>query len=175
MSFERPGRRACLACVSSSLSKIPYVGFSPVRLQTGIPSRPSPPPPGFKPRAGIHPVGVGLYAMKAQAPAAYMASFKASRPMPVRCSRSPGRSGPEVLRSPAGYVVPPGHRYYDLIRNSRDLPPAYLLRPGGSWPDGSVWAGPERLPNLLCVSFSPCRLPYPGGPDDRTWLLLRRP
>src|ERR1019366_6674572 len=35
--------------VSSSLSKIPYGGFSPVRLQTGL--RPPPSPPGAHPMA----------------------------------------------------------------------------------------------------------------------------
>ncbi len=39
LSFERPGRRTCLACVSLALSKIPYGGFSPVRLQTELSSR----------------------------------------------------------------------------------------------------------------------------------------
>ena len=65
--------------------------------------------------------------------------------------------------------------YYGLIRRSRPLPPAYLLRPGGSLPDGPVWAGAERLPNLLRVSLSPCRRPYPGGPSGCPWLLLHRP
>ena len=31
----------------------------------------------------------------------------------------------------------------------------------------SLWAGNERVPNLLCSPFSPCRLPYPGG-----WTML---
>ncbi len=44
--------------------------------------------------------------------------------------------------------------YYGLIRHSRLLPPAYFLRPGGSLPDGLVWAGTERLPNLLRMSLS---------------------
>ena len=159
--------------VSCSPSEIPYVGFSPVRLQTGIQSRPSPQCPGLKLRASIRPKRDGLYTARVQAPAAKMASREASRRMPVRCSRSPERSSPEVLRSPAGYVVPPGPRYYDLIRNSRNLPPAYLLRPGGSLPDGFVWAGPERLPNLLRVSVLPCRRPYPGGHGDCTRPVLR--
>ncbi len=98
LSFKRLGRRTCHPCVSSSPSKIPYVGFSPVRLQAGLQPQPSP-------RDAL-----GLYAATAQAPAASMASCKASRPKPVRCSRSPGRSSPEALGSPAGCIVPPGHR-----------------------------------------------------------------
>ena len=43
--------------------------------------------------------------------------------------------------------------YYGLIRNSRPLPPAYILRPGGSLPCGYVWAGTDSLPNLLPVSL----------------------
>ncbi len=41
MSIKRLGGRTRSLRVSSSPSKIPYVGFSPVRLQTGIPPRPS--------------------------------------------------------------------------------------------------------------------------------------
>jgi hypothetical protein len=64
--------------------------------------------------------------------------------------------------------------YYGLIRNPRYLPPAYLLRPGGALPYGLVWAGIERLPNLLRVSVPPCRLPYPGGPNGCLRLSLHR-
>ncbi len=152
--------------VSCSPSKIPYVGFSPVRLQTGIQPRPSSQRAGVKLRASIRPDHADLYAIRAH------------RSDPCGpCGhvwRDPlyGQSSPEVLRYPVGYVVPQGQCYYDLIRNSLGLPPAYLLRPGGSLPDGLVragqrgWAGPERLPNLLRVSVLPCRRPYPGGHGD---------
>jgi hypothetical protein len=49
-SIKRLGGRTGYTCVSFSPSKIPYGGFSPVRLQTGIQLRPSP---------------AGLYAVKA--------------------------------------------------------------------------------------------------------------
>ena len=55
--------------------------------------------------------------------------------------------------------------YYGLIRNSWHLLPAYLLRLGRSLPHGLVVADPERLPNLLRMSLSPCRRPYPDKPD----------
>lgn len=42
--------------------------------------------------------------------------------------------------------------YYGLIRNSRPLPSIYELY-DGSLPYGLVWAGIERLPNLLLVSL----------------------
>ena len=51
--------------VSSSPSKIPYVGFSPVRLQTGIQMRPSLRNTRFKCEAHMHPVSSTLYAPKA--------------------------------------------------------------------------------------------------------------
>ena len=41
MSIKRSRTRTADACVSSSPSKIPYGGFSPVRLQTGSRRRPS--------------------------------------------------------------------------------------------------------------------------------------
>ncbi len=153
--------------VSCSPSKIPYVGFSPVRLQTGIQPQPSPERPGVKLRASIRPEHADLYAIRAHSPG------PCSPIGHVRRDPLYGRSSPEVLRSPAGSVVPSGRRYYDLIRNSLGLPPAYLLRPGGSLPDGSVWAGPERLPNLLRVPVLPCRRPYPGGHGDCIRPVLR--
>jgi hypothetical protein len=92
MSFKRPGRRAVHLCVSSTPSKIPYGGFSPVRLQAGSQSQPS---------SSSVP---GLYATQS----------------PRVCPCDPfgqvergvcrGRTSPEALGSPAGYVVPPGHR-----------------------------------------------------------------
>jgi hypothetical protein len=92
MSFKRLGGRARRSCVSSTPSKIPYGGFSPVRLQAGIQPQPS---------SGTVP---NLYAARS----------------PSVCPCSPhghvwrgvctGRSSPEALGSPAGYVVPPGHR-----------------------------------------------------------------
>jgi hypothetical protein len=53
--------------VSCSPSKIPYVGFSPVRLQTGIQMRPSPTQLGLKCEAHIHRNRISLYATKAVA------------------------------------------------------------------------------------------------------------
>jgi hypothetical protein len=51
--------------VSCSLSKIPYVGFSPVRLQTGIQLRPSLKNTRFKCEAHMRHVRDNLYATKA--------------------------------------------------------------------------------------------------------------
>jgi len=132
--------------VSSSLPKIPYIGFSPVRLQTGHPPPPSRPttcPPligGCSSHDTVNPNAphwVGAGAARHE------------------------HSGPEALGSPSGCVVPSGHR---LLRPHPPLSaspddfgfPPYT--PGLCFP-----AKAQSFPILLCVSFLPCRLPYPGG------------
>jgi hypothetical protein len=94
--------------VSSSLSKIPYGGFSPVRLQTGSPRRPS----SSITRSDLYAVQV-----RPSDPDSQRWHFKR-----VVCHRT---SRPEALGSPAGYSVPPGHR---LLRPHPRLwsPPADL-------------------------------------------------
>ena len=94
--------------VSSSLSKIPYGGFSPVRLQTGSPRRPS-----------SSTTRSYLYAVQVRPSDPYGHCWHVKR---VVCHRT---SRPEALGSPAGYVVPPGHR---LLRPHPRLwsPPADL-------------------------------------------------
>jgi len=92
MSFKRLGGRARHSCVSSTPSKIPYGGFSPVRLQAGIQPQPSP--------RNTH----DLYAAKSPGVRPYGPFGQGWRGV---CA---GRSSPEALGSPAGYVVPPGHR-----------------------------------------------------------------
>jgi hypothetical protein len=129
MSFERLGKRTCPSCVSSTPSKIPYGGFSPVRLQTGIQPQPS-----------SEATSSGLYAARSPGPCCGVASFEAGRPSPVTSSRSPGQSGPEALGSPAGYVVPPGHR---------------LL-----WPHPSLSASPA---DLSISTAGLCLRPRPRG------------
>jgi hypothetical protein len=79
--------------VSSSLSKIPYGGFSPVRLQTGSPRRPS----SSSSRSYLYAVQV-----RPSDPYSHRWHFKR-----VVCHRT---SRPEALGSPACYVVPPGFR-----------------------------------------------------------------
>lgn len=79
--------------VSSSLSKIPYGGFSPVRLQTGSPRRPS----SSTPRSY-------LYAVQVRPSDPNSPCGQLQR---IVCHRT---SRPEALGSPASYVVSPGHR-----------------------------------------------------------------
>lgn len=131
--------------VSSPPSKIPYGGFSPVRLQTEIRPRPSPhqPPrlirgPSWpEPTTQVHPSVWVLGSVTSS----------------LSVQRSLARRRVILSRQ----VI----AYYDLIRGSGPLPPiSDLCR---------YTAGLRRkakahsVPNLLCASFLPCRLPYPGG------------
>jgi hypothetical protein len=103
--------------VSSSLSKIPYGGFSPVRLQTGSPRRPS--------SSSKHSY---LYAVQVRPSDPYGHYWHVNRAFCHRTSR------PEALGSPAGYVVPPGHR---------------LL-----WPHPRLWSPPADLCFIRRVSVA---------------------
>jgi hypothetical protein len=67
---------------------------------------------------------------------------------------------PEALGSPAGYSVPPGRR---LLWPH----PRLWLSPGrffGYRPGLCLSANGQSVPNLLRLSFFPCRLPCPAGP-----------
>ena len=67
-------------------------------------------------------------------------SFRKSHPVQRPLARQRVMLSPRVIA------------YYGLIRNSRPLPPIYGLY-DGSLPYGPVWAGIERLPNLLRLSL----------------------
>jgi len=146
--------------VSSSPSKIPYVGFSPIRLQTGIQPQPSP----------------GRHSLSARPAYTYtvqtymrlkLLSQKRDKPQHYRWFfryRAKAQSGLPSILSASNPVQRPlalqrvmlTHQvitYYGLIRNSRPLLPIYVLY-DGSLPYGLVWAGIERLPNLLRMSVS---------------------
>ena len=116
VSIKRLGGRTCHPRVSSSPSKIPYGGFSPVRLQTGLPQRRSSSPsralsarpafvpvrPTYTPPPALHRTPVALAGMYSGAISQDVAS-------------------PEALGSPAGSAVPPGLR---LLRPHVRLSPA---------------------------------------------------
>ena len=140
--FVANGRQA-MHHVSSPLPKIPYGGFSPVRLQTGLLPRPS--------RPAI--TGSLIRGRSRREPDIWW------RPS-VEASGRPRR--PPVQRSLARRRVMLSRQvtaYYDLIRGSAALPPISFSLYGGSLPA----AKPQRFPAFLCVSFRPCRLPYPAG------------
>ena len=150
-SFVAKGHQT-MHYVSSSLSKIPYGGFSPVRLQTGIQPQPSL-------------VGCGLSARPTftRSLATYMRlkSLTQNRTFNLR-SRAKAQAGLSSLSKDNPVQRPLAPRgvmlsrrviaYYGLIRNSQPLPSTYELY-DGSLPYGLVWAGIERLPNLLRMSL----------------------
>ena len=153
MSFKRLGRRACQACVSSSPSKIPYVGFSPVRLQTGFRPQPSS-RDTLDLYAASSPGVLPLWPLRACLGGCPHWTFQSRGPWLASRLCCPARSSLTMASSePLGLSC-------RLMYSSAGL---------------CHTAETERSPNLLCVSFSPCHLPYPGGPDGCIRLLLGRP
>ncbi len=159
--------------VSSSPSKIPYVGFSPVRLQTGIQPRPSPARRGLSARPTYTRASqtytwlkllsqkrvtsqhcCWFYRSRAKAQAVLYSLLSVSNPVQRPLARQRVMLSRRVIA------------YYGLIRNSRPLPSIYGLY-DGSLPYGLVWAGIERLPNLLRMSFP--SVP-PSVPRRAKWL-----
>lgn len=125
-----------LQYVSSSLSKIPYGGFSPVRLQTGSPRRPS----SSISRSYLYAVQV-----RPSDPLAFAGICSGSSVI-----------APPVQRPLAGQRVMLSRRviaYYGLIRDSGLLPLIYALYSGSLWPDYFP-PGDQSFPNLLCVSVA---------------------
>ena len=152
--------------VSSSPSKIPYSGFSPVRLQTGFQPRPSSNMPSLSARPAFpHPSRIYT---RLKSPSQREPSSRLSVPgLP-----SPNADYP-VQRSLAPQRVMLSHRiiaYYYLMRASRPLPPVYGLS-SGSLPYGLVWAGNEKVPNLSCSSFPIVPSSVPRRLGDCLWLL----
>jgi hypothetical protein len=158
--------------VSSSLSKIPYGGFSPVRLQTGIQPRPS----------------SNMSSLSAK-PASTQSRWIYTRLKSLSQKRAIFRNGTcvqaelplsymdhPVQRSLAPQRVMLSHRiiaYYDLIRASLPLPPVYVLS-SGSLPIGLLRAGKEKVPNLSRLSFPFVPSSVPRRLGDFFRLLLHR-
>ena len=132
MSIKHPGRCTPSARVSLSPSKIPYGGFSPVRLQTGSRVRPSP--------------SHGLYVLQAMV-------FSPVAPKGIRRTSV---QWPPVQRPFARRrVVLSRHlnRYYGLICASRHLRPIYALY-DRSLPNGQHREGPH-FTLRVCVDVPP--------------------
>jgi len=132
--------------VSSSPSKIPYVGFSPVRLQTGIQLEPSPNHQSLS-TGPAYPLTTPSYIQSQSnsfSSVALPGTFSENQVLddPVQRPLAPR---PVIL---SGQIK----AYYGLIRTSRPLPSTYGLY-DGPLPYGQVWAGIERLPNLIRMSF----------------------
>jgi len=137
--------------VSSSLSKIPYGGFSPVRLQTGI-----------QPRSSSTMASSSVRPTYTQTPWIYtqLKSLSQKRAFLrngtfVQAELPFSYNDDPVQRSLAPQRVMLSRRiiaYYDLIRASLLLPPVYVLS-SGSLPVGLLRAEDEKVPNLSCLSF----------------------
>ena len=132
--------------VSSSPSKIPYVGFSPVRLQTGIQLEPSPANQSLSTRPA-YPSDILTYNQ-------LQSKIFSSLALPGKHSEEWIMNNPVQRPLAPQPVMLSGQipAYYGLIRNSQTPPSIYGLY-DGHLPYGLVWAGVERLPNLLCMSF----------------------
>jgi hypothetical protein len=131
--------------VSSSPSKIPYGGFSPVRLQTASLHRNlrHPGQPGSL-YAVNGPVGLRLLSART------VSGWRETAPDPA-VQRPLARRRVILSRQVMAY--------YGLIRASRSLSPSYVLR-------RRVFAcrpGPRGSPIYSACPFCPCRLQYPGG------------
>jgi len=164
-SIKRLRRRTGNMRVSSSLSKIPYGGFSPVRLQTGsmgIPPRPSPAGTDLSARPAFlrHPLAyTRLLFLSPKRANGYRRGTCVQAALPSSDANLP------VQRSLAPQRVILSRQisaYYDLIRASRSHRTIYALfiRPS---PLGLFGAETEKVPNLSCLSVTTCRLLYPGS------------
>jgi hypothetical protein len=109
--------------VSCSPSKIPYGGFSPVRLQTGCQRQPSSSTSRLKCKVHIPRKTRDLYATTAAVSGTYGPRGHGRR------HRLTPASSPEALGSPQGYALPAGHRLLQPHPQLWRQGLAYLLRP----------------------------------------------
>ena len=94
---------------SCSPSKIPYGGFSPVRLQTRVQPSPSSARSELKRMTRIPSNQTGLYTAKVQV-SSPIVSEALSLPRHFSGATNHGPSRPEALGSPESYAVSPDHR-----------------------------------------------------------------
>src|SRR4030066_1329567 len=149
--FVAKGHQA-MQYVSSSPSKIPDVGFSPVRLQTGI--QPQPSLIRYRSSARLTSTSTSATYMRPKPFGTDRGNNLRNRAFAQADLPSSPKCHP-VQRPLARQRVMLSSRviaYYGLIRNSRPLPPIYGLY-DGSLPYGPLGAGIERLPNLLRLSL----------------------
>jgi hypothetical protein len=159
--------------VFPSPSKIPYGGFSPVRLQTGIQPPPSAWPPNLS-AARVHPAARSYRRLQPKHPgcAAHRRANRSGIGRPIQSAHAPVA---QVIPSrgpwlPSGLCCPPDHRLLWPHPSLSLSSPHLCIRGGLLQPMGLHRAENERFPNLLLVSVPSCRPPYPGGPDGCFWL-----
>jgi len=151
-SFVAKGHQT-MHYVSSSLSKIPYGGFSPVRLQTGIQPQPSLVRCGLSARPTFTRILTTYMRLKSLTQNRAHRIRRRAKAQAVLPSLSKANPVQRPLALRRVMLSPQVIAYYGLIRNSQPLPSTYGLY-DGSLPYGLVWAGIERLPNLLRISLS---------------------
>ena len=151
--------------VSSAPSKIPYGGFSPVRLQTRL----TPRPPS---RLHPHPlIGRHCRYLRLQR---FIRSGSCDQPAPKTSDLDRESSGPWL---PNRFYCPAGSSLTmatsaPLSATQRIMNYSVRLRNQPASPRGS--------PIYSASPFTPCRRPYPGGPSDcsrrclHRWFCLRR-
>jgi hypothetical protein len=136
--------------VSSAPSKIPYGGFSPVRLQTSPPevtfrSLPAPRYRPLPPASVVHPRLCSV------------AWACAPSERAERCFR-PAR--PVALGSASGYAVRRPHRLLRPHPSFCVAPPVlYVIAVGPS--------ATQKVPTFICQSLMTCRRPYSEGSRNR--------
>jgi len=156
--------------VSPSLSKIPYGGFSPVRLQMDRQWRPSTTSRGL---SAVHtrPTTPSYTPPHLQLPG--IRDPRRDYPfenLPVQCGTTPSNSNTSIQRPLARQRVMLSRRgiaYYGLIRASESLPATYGFAAESAAPkENRLEVGIQRFPNLLRWTGLACRLPYPGAPKS---------
>ena len=145
--------------VSSAPSKIPYGGFSPVRLQTRLTPRP-PSRTGQRPLIGRH----GRYLR----PRRLIRNWSCDPSAPRTSDHDRGSSGPWL----------PG-RLYCPASSSLTMATSASLSATHRIMDYSVRlrnqsASRRGSPIYSASPFTPCRRPYPGGPRDCVQRCLHR-
>ena len=163
LSMAKRGPSPTLVHGSCALSKIPYGGFSPVRLQAEAsrdqlsPARWS---AGLKHQVCIPPFDHRFdRAFVVLMPSCFRGVL--STPQPQAVWTTPSAHG---SLAPSGLCCPTHLHSYDPIRQSRRLPlisQGHWLY-GGSLPDDLVWAVPETFPALGQRSVPTCHPPYAG-------------
>ncbi len=152
-----------LAHVSCALSKIPYVGFSPIRLQAEAPydhPYPSRQPYKIKRHVRILPHGSRFDRAFVVLMPSCLNGGHYQHHQPQAGWTTTSAHGSFARK---GLCCPFPHRSYDPIRQSRRLPPiSHCWLYGGSLPDDLVWAAPETFPAFRQHSFPTCRHPYAG-------------
>ena len=145
--------RQAVRHVSSNLSKIPYGGFSPVRLQTETFHR------------HLHRLRRLIGGLKRRRPPGL------GNPR-TESGRGASRQRISVQRPLARRRVILSRRvgaYYGLIRASDTAPGGLWSSPAGL----CLAAAGQKVPAFICESFCPCHLPYPGRPGGPRRLYLR--